>query len=93
MSDNPLLNFITNIEDTITSVERRPFDRYVLGPFLIWYGLRSKKMNKWARRLITTAGIYQLFYNWNEYRELQAKLTSPEPSGLLDLINTKVIDT
>ena len=85
--------FLDNVEEILGGVEQRPFDRYVLGPFLIWYGLKSKKMGKWPRRLIVTAGIYQLFYNWNEYRNLQAKLSDPEPSSVLELINTKVLDS
>jgi len=71
-------NFIDKIEAIISNVEARPFDRYVLGPFLIWYGLRSKKMPKLSRKLIVTAGVYQLFYNWNRYRRLQKTLAEPE---------------
>ena len=69
-------NVIAGLEETLASVERRPFDAYVLGPFLIWYGLKSKHMGKWPRRIILTAGIYQLFYNWNKYRELTQALSS-----------------
>ena len=70
--------FIEGIEESISQTERRPFDTYLLAPLLIWYGLASKKaMGKWPRRLLVTAGIYQLFYNWREYRKLQAALKDP----------------
>jgi len=70
---------IEGIEESISNTEKRPVDKYLLAPFLIWYGLTSKKsMGKWPRRLLVTAGIYQLFYNWNEYRKLQAALAKPD---------------
>lgn len=58
------------VENAIESVERRPFDAYLLGPFLVWYGLRSRNMPMLARRIITTAGVFQIFYAWRRYREL-----------------------
>lgn len=62
--------YIKSIEAGIENVATRPFDMYVLGPFLIYYGLKSKTMPPLARKFIVTAGIWQLFYNWRKYREI-----------------------
>lgn len=64
------LNAIEKLEDLLSEVKTRPFDMYILGPFLIWYGLRSKIMPKLARKLLISAGIWQLYYNWNKIRQL-----------------------
>jgi hypothetical protein len=63
-------------QDTIRRLEQRGFDRYILGPFMIWYGMKSKGMNKQARRLLVTAGIFQVFYAWNSYSKLQEKIVA-----------------
>lgn len=61
---------LTNLENAIENIKQRPFDLYVIGPFMVWYGLRSKKMPKFARRLMVTGGIFQIWYAWRSYREL-----------------------
>ncbi len=71
-------NILATVEDILSDTSTRPFDTYVLGPFLIWYGLKSKKMGKWPRRLMVTAGIYQLLYNWKNYRDAYGALQSPD---------------
>lgn len=68
------LGLITGLESAIESIKQRPFDLYVIGPFMIWYGLRSKQMPKMARRLMVTGGIFQVFYAWRSYRELPETL-------------------
>lgn len=73
--ENENTNYLQSIELGIENVALRPFDRYVLGPFLIYYGLKSKKMPPLARKLIVTAGIWQLYYNWRNYRNIPADVT------------------
>jgi len=60
---------IGTIESAIENIEKRPFDLYVLGPFLVWYGLKSRTMPRLARRILVSAGIFQIFYAWRSYRE------------------------
>jgi hypothetical protein len=74
----PKKGVMATIENMIATVEERPFDTYILAPFLIWYGLRSKKMNKWPRRLLVTAGIYQLFYKWKDYKKAFMAMKDPQ---------------
>ena len=69
-------DYLAAIEKGLESVKQRPFDRYVLGPFLIWYGLKSKKMPPLSRKFIVTAGIWQIFYSWRKYRELPQTITT-----------------
>ena len=65
-------------EETFVKMERRPFDRFALGPFMIWYGLKSKKMPTLARRMIVAGGMYQIMFAWKEYQRLiGAVKTSP----------------
>lgn len=63
-------NLLEAIETGIEGVKQRPFDTYVLGPFMIWYGLKSKGMPDLSRKLIVSAGIWQLMYSWRKYREI-----------------------
>ena len=74
-----------NLETGIESVERRPFDRFALGPFMIWYGLQSKKMGRWPRRAMVAGGIFQLLYAWTEYRRLMGAVTT-SPASVIDVI-------
>lgn len=68
-------NIIKKIENTIESLPVRGFDKYFLGPFLIWYGLKSKNMKKLPRRIIVTAGVWQIIYHWRDYRNIPKDLT------------------
>lgn len=54
----------------------RLFDTYALGPFLIWYAMKSKSMDKWSRRTLFTAGIYTIIYNWKSYRDAEGYLAA-----------------
>lgn len=74
----------------IQKIEKRPFDRFVLGPFLIWYGLRSKTMNKWPRRIIVSAGIYQVIYALEDYRKV-ANAVQKGPGPFLDIVAKNTI--
>jgi hypothetical protein len=57
---------LNNIE-SVPENKKRPFDIFVLGPFLIWYGIKSKSMPPLARKIIVSAGIWQIYYHGKEY--------------------------
>lgn len=65
-----------DIQEIIKKLPRRGFDNYVLGPFMIYYGIKSKAMPKRMRRILVGAGIFQVFYAWNDYLKLQGKITT-----------------
>lgn len=65
---------IKAVEKGIESVEKRPFDTYLLGPFLIWFGLKAKGSHKLSRKILVSAGIWQIFYSWRKYRELPKQI-------------------
>ena len=68
------LNF-DDVKQSLESVQPRFFDTYILGPFLVWYGIKSGgAMNKNVRRIMVSAGIWTLFRNWKEYGNIQAKI-------------------
>lgn len=82
---NKLTDFIKTIEGYIGETKTRTFDLYILGPFLIWYGIKSRGMPKIARRLLVTGGIYQIFYSWNKYRQLQkGALEALQPADVVE---------
>ncbi len=81
-------DILKSTEDAISKVEHRPFDRFILGPFLIWYGLKSKNMPKLARKMIVSGGIYQMVYAWNEYRKLYGAVKS-SPTNVLQVVHNK----
>lgn len=65
---------LQTLEDWLDNAKPRTFDKYLLGPFLIWYGLHYRKNPTLARRILVTAGIWQVFYAWKHYRQLPNKL-------------------
>ena len=65
---------IERFNKIITVQEKRGFDKYFLAPFLLFVGLKYKKLPKKVRRLLVGAGIFQIFYSWQDYMELQGKL-------------------
>lgn len=88
------MNLIDEIEDFLAGSKTRTFDKYLLGPFLIWYGLKFRKTPRMARRLLISAGIWQLYYSWNYYRRLPENVkdipkliaeTVPVTTGLVEL--------
>lgn len=62
-----------DIDALLKEQKVRAFDIYALGPFLIWYAMRSKSMGRWSRRTLFVAGVYTVIYNWKAYRALEAK--------------------
>ena len=49
------------------SQEVRIIDILFLGPFMIWYGIKSKEMPMWARTTMVISGILTIWYNWRNY--------------------------
>jgi hypothetical protein len=78
--------YVKDIEDSLSNLSKRPFDAYILGPFLIWYGLKSKGMNKFPRKMLVAAGIWQLYYNWHHYRSLPENIKEA-PQHLLTIVS------
>jgi len=72
---------LTNLEASIEAIKKRPFDLYVIGPFMVWYGLKSKNMPKFSRRLLVTGGIFQVWYSWRSYRELPNTIIAKVQGG------------
>lgn len=61
----------TFVEQAGAAAQDRPFDRYVLPGFLIWYAWASKRpMGRWTRRMLFTAGVYAVYRNLSAYREI-----------------------
>lgn len=83
-----LPDLIKSTEESIGDIKRRPFDRFALAPFMIWYGLQSKGMSKWPRRAMVAGGIFQLIYAWNDYRRLMNSATE-SPSAFLDVVQNE----
>ncbi len=67
---------MNELDQLFASQKARLFDTYALGPFLIWYAMKSKSMGKWSRRTLFTAGIYTVIYNWKNYRAAQDYLAT-----------------
>jgi len=85
-------DLLKKTEEAILKVEHRPFDRFLLGPFLIWYGLQSRSMGNWPRRAIIAGGIYQVVYAWTEYRKLYGAVRT-SPTHILRVVrNESVLD-
>jgi len=62
---------LERFNEIITQMEPRGFDRYILGPFLLFVGLKYKALPKKIRRIMIAAAVYQFFYNYKDYLKLQ----------------------
>jgi hypothetical protein len=60
-------------ESDVQALKPRFFDTYILPPFMVWYGMKSKGMNKLARRMLFTAGIYLFYRNYREYKAIYTR--------------------
>lgn len=49
----------------------RLFDVFVLGPFMIWFGSRSKKPDDLAKNFLVSSGIGTIIYNWKNYQRIK----------------------
>lgn len=65
-----------DIDKALASQTPRAFDVYALGPFMVWYALKSKGVGSWPRRALFIAGIYTTIYNYRKYKEAQAFLAA-----------------
>ena len=84
MATTPKATMLDAVEKGLESVKQRPFDTYLLGPFLIWFGLQAKSSPRLARKLVLSAGIWQIFYSWRKYREIPGHIAKG-PQKFLDL--------
>lgn len=66
---------LSEIDAMLKSQKVRAFDIYALGPFMIWYAMKSKGVNPWAKRALFASGVMTIVYNWTNYRKAQAILT------------------
>jgi len=69
--------FEYTMTDAIAAVKnqkKRPFETYVLGPFLMWYAYKDRGMSRRARRMLAAAGAYVVMRNLNSYQEALASL-------------------
>jgi hypothetical protein len=82
------MDIIKLTKESISELQPRAFDEYALGGFLIWYGLKSKNMGKWPRRILITAGIYQVMYGLPKYQAMLSLLKNPPQ--LQTTINNKL---
>lgn len=46
----------------------RLVDVFLLGPFMIWFGTKSK-LPEWSKFVMIISGIYTIFYNANNFIE------------------------
>lgn len=60
-----------DIESLIKSQKVRAFDIYALGPFMMWYAVRSKEMGRWPRRALFISGFMTMLYNYENYKKVK----------------------
>lgn len=51
----------------------RLVDVFVLGPFMVWVGLRAQTVPQWARAGMIAAGVATTVYNGRNYLIVQEK--------------------
>ncbi len=64
--------------DAIANQKVRAFDVYALGPFLIYAAFASRKgaLSRWPRRILFSAGVFAIIYNFSQYKKLAQKVTA-----------------
>lgn len=73
-------------EADIAKIKPRVFDIYILGPFMIYFAMKSKKgMGRWTRRMLFTAGLYTVYRNWQSYKTLPETVRA----GMIPAIQSK----
>lgn len=61
-------------QNDLDRVGKRPFDTYLLAPFIMWFAWSSKTgMGRWTRRMLFTSGLYMFYRNVRTYREAYEK--------------------
>lgn len=63
-----------DIEALLKSQKVRAFDIYALGPFMVWYSVKSKGVSPWAKRALFVSGIMTVVYNYQNYKKAQELL-------------------
>lgn len=63
-----------DLDTLLKSQQVRAFDIYILGPFMVWYAMKSKDMGRWPRRALFVSGIMTTVYNYQNYRKLQEEV-------------------
>lgn len=51
--------------------DMRVVDVCLLGPFMVWYGLKSSRMPDWARLVLAVSGLLTIAFNFRNYAELK----------------------
>jgi hypothetical protein len=73
---------VQQFESDIQAMQPRTFDTYILPAFMIYFAIKAKKpMGRNARRMLFTAGIYMLYRNYAQYKQLALKLSQMVKSG------------
>lgn len=67
------MNF-AELEKLLKSQKVRAFDVYALGPFMMWYAVKSKGMPRWPRRALFISGFMTMVYNYENYKKVKAWL-------------------
>lgn len=67
---------LAELDATLKSQKVRAFDVYALGPFMLWYAMKSKGMGSWPRRTLFVAGVMTIVYNWGNYRKVQESIAA-----------------
>ena len=73
------------------NIKTRPFDRFIIGPFMVWYGLQSKSMNRWPRRILVAGGLYQILYAIKDYQRL-IEASKQGPTDILNVLKNQELD-
>jgi len=56
-------------DDPMKAQSVRLVDVFVLGPFMVWAGLRATTLPEWARTALVVSGILTVVYNGANYLE------------------------
>lgn len=70
------------LESIIKSQKVRTFDIYVLGPFMMWYSVKSKGMGRWPRRALFISGFMTTLYNYDSYKKAKLWLETEGKDAL-----------
>jgi len=73
---------LLEIEALVKSQKVRAFDVYALGPFMMWYSVKSKGMGRWPRRALFISGLMTMVYNYENYKKVQAWIRTQGPDAL-----------
>lgn len=65
---------LDELDSILKSQKVRAFDVYALGPFMMWYAVRSKGMGPWSRRALFISGFMTMVYNYENYKRMKAWL-------------------